>query len=122
MQDVAWYSAAFFMTTGGFQSTWGKSYKYFPLKLGYLTAIVIFQVGSLLCAVAPSSMVFIIGRAIAGLGAAGVSCGSYTIVAFIAEPKKRPAYTGILSAVFGVASVLGPLIGGVFSSSITWRW
>ncbi|RYP55566.1 hypothetical protein DL769_010123 [Monosporascus sp. CRB-8-3] len=122
LQDVAWYGAAFFMTTGGFQSAWGKIFKYFPLKTGYLVSIGIFQAGSILCAAAPTSMIFIIGRAIAGVGAAGVSCGSYTIVAFIAEPKKRPAYTGILSAVFGIASVLGPLIGGVFSSSVTWRW
>ncbi|KAI9154968.1 putative efflux pump gsfJ [Paramyrothecium foliicola] len=122
LRDVAWYAAAFFMTTGGFQSTWGKIYKYFPLKAGYLTSVVIFQAGSLLCAAAPTSTAFIIGRALAGVGAAGVSSGSYTIVAFIADAKRRPAYTGILSAVYGIASVLGPLLGGVFSSAVTWRW
>ncbi|RDA82557.1 hypothetical protein CP532_2932 [Ophiocordyceps camponoti-leonardi (nom. inval.)] len=122
LQDVAWYGAIFFMTAGGFQSTWGKTYKSFPLKMGFLTAIFIFEVGSLICGVAPSSSVFIVGRAIAGVGAAGVGSGSYTLVAFIAEPRKRAAYTGLLGAIFGIGSVLGPLLGGVFSSRSTWRW
>jgi MFS family permease len=122
LQDVAWYGSIFFMTAGGFQSTWGKTYKYFPLKISFLTAIFLFEVGSLICAVSPSSTAFIVGRAIAGIGAAGVGSGSYTIVALIAEPRNRPAYTSLLGAVYGVASVLGPLLGGVFSSTTTWRW
>ncbi|KAK0622041.1 major facilitator superfamily domain-containing protein [Bombardia bombarda] len=122
LQDVAWYGAAFFMTAGGFQSTWGKIFRYFPLKRGYLAAIFVFEVGSLLCGVAPNSASFIVGRALAGVGAAGIGTGSFTIVAFIAEPKRRPAYTGMLGAVYGVACVLGPLLGGVFSDTTTWRW
>ncbi|KAJ3572915.1 hypothetical protein NPX13_g4889 [Xylaria arbuscula] len=122
IQDQAWYGSVFFMTAGGFQSTWGKTYRYFPLKLSYLTAIFIFEVGSLICGVAPNSVALIIGRAIAGVGAAGVGCGSYSIITFIAEPKKRASYTGLLGAIFGVGSVLGPLLGGVFSGTISWRW
>ncbi|RYP45212.1 hypothetical protein DL768_008405 [Monosporascus sp. mg162] len=122
LQDVAWYGAAFFMTAGGFQSTWGKTYKYFPLKISYLTAIFIFEIGSLICAVAPSSSAFIAGRAIAGVGAAGVGSGSYVIIAFVAEPKTRATYTGLLGAIYGIASVLGPLLGGVFATTVTWRW
>ncbi|KIA75776.1 hypothetical protein HK57_00390 [Aspergillus ustus] len=122
LHDVAWYSSIFMMTAGGFQSTWGKIYKYFPLRIAYLCAIIIFEVGSLICGVAPSSTVFIIGRAIAGLGSAGVGCGSYTIVTLIAAPKQRAVYTGLLGAVFGIGSVLGPLLGGVFASTTTWRW
>jgi MFS transporter, DHA2 family, glioxin efflux transporter len=72
--------------------------------------------------VAPTSTAFIVGRAIAGVGAAGVGSGSYTIVAFISEPKKRANYTSMIGAIFGIGSVLGPLIGGAFSANVTWRW
>lgn len=53
--DVAWYGSAFFITIGGFQSAWGKAYQYFPLKFTFIVAIVVFEVGSLLCGVAPNS-------------------------------------------------------------------
>ncbi|KAF2685179.1 MFS general substrate transporter [Lentithecium fluviatile CBS 122367] len=122
IKDVVWYGAIFFMTAAGFQSTWGKIYKYFPLKISFLVAIAIFEVGSVLCAAAPTSEAFIIGRAIAGMGAAGVGCGCYTMIGFMAEPRKRAAYTGLLGAIYGVGSVLGPLLGGVFSGDVTWRW
>lgn len=122
IKDQAWYAAAFFLTAGGCQSTWGKIYQNFPLKLSFLTAIFIFEVGSLICAVAPSSAVFIAGRVIAGIGSSGVGSGSYTIVAFIVEPKKRANYTAMLGAIFGIGSILGPSIGGAFAADVTWRW
>ncbi|KAL8859489.1 MAG: hypothetical protein Q9198_010635, partial [Flavoplaca austrocitrina] len=111
LEDVSWYSAAFFMTIGGFQSAWGKVYKYFPLKISFLISIFIFELGSLICGVAPNSTTLIVGRAIAGLGAAGIGSGSYTIIAFSASPKKRPLFTGIIGTSYGVAAVVGPLIG-----------
>lgn len=122
LDKVSWYGAAFFMTNGGFQSSWGKAYRYFPLKFTFLLAIVVFELGSLICAVAPNSTTFIVGRAINGLGAAGIGTGAYTIIAFVAEPGKRATYTGFVGMSFGVACVVGPLIGGVFADKVTWRW
>ena len=122
LNDVGWYGSAFFLTVASFQSMWGKAYKYFPLKATFLLSIGIFEIGSLICGVAQNSVTLIIGRAIAGMGGAGIASGAYTIIAFTVPPVQRPAFTGILGAVYGCASVIGPLLGGVFTSQATWRW
>ena len=122
LDQVGWYASAFFITIGAFQSTFGKIYKYFPLKAGFLLAIFVFEIGSLICAVAPTSTVLILGRAIAGMGAAGLGSGAYTIIAFCAPENQRAAYTGLLGTSYGIASVVGPLLGGVFAEKATWRW
>jgi MFS transporter, DHA2 family, glioxin efflux transporter len=122
LDQVGWYGSAFFLTLAAFQSTWGKAYKYFPLKISFLISIVIFEVGSLICAVAKSSTTLIVGRAIAGAGGAGIASGAYTIIAFSANEKQRPAFTGLLGATYGLASVIGPLLGGVFTDNVSWRW
>jgi MFS family permease len=79
-------------------------------------------VGSIVCAVAPNSKVLIAGRAIAGTGAAGLFSGGMTIVGFTVPLRRRPIYIAALSSMFGVSSIIGPILGGAFTDKLTWRW
>ncbi|GKU08151.1 hc-toxin efflux carrier toxa [Fusarium langsethiae] len=124
LDDVAWYASAYLLTQLSAQPTVDKIYTFWNLKWVYLTSSIIFEAGSILCAAAPSSSVFIIGRAIAGLGAAGVFCGAMIIISRIVEMRKRPFLLAIVSSMYGISSVIGPSFGGVFTHSkqLTWRF
>ncbi|KAI8632696.1 putative efflux pump [Xylariaceae sp. FL1651] len=122
LDDVGWYASAYLLTTAALQLFFGKLYTFLSLKWVFVTAITIFEIGSLICGVAPNSTALIVGRAIAGIGSAGIFSGALLILANSVPLPKRPAYTGILGAMYGIASVAGPLLGGVFTDKVTWRW
>jgi MFS family permease len=110
------------MTTCAFQLFFGKMYTLYSLKWTFMWSLFVFEVGSLICAAAPSSAVFIVGRALAGLGGSGVLCGSLVIISYSVPLKVRPNYTGLIGGMFGVASVSGPLMGGALTDAVSWRW
>ncbi|KAF2866140.1 major facilitator superfamily transporter [Massariosphaeria phaeospora] len=122
LEDVGWYASALFLPVAATQSMWGKAFKYFNIKLVFMFSIFVFEIGSLICAVAPNSDTFIAGRAITGAGVAGTFSGCYIIIAFSTPSKSRPAMTSILGATYAIASIVGPLIGGAFTDGIGWRW
>ncbi|CAD0082658.1 unnamed protein product [Aureobasidium vineae] len=109
LNKVSWYGSAYFMTFGGsFQSTWGKVFKYFPLKLWFLIALLIFEIGSLVCGVAQDPTTLIVGRAIAGLGGSGVAVGVFTMLGLAASPEKRPQLLGFTGAAYvgGLSAII----------------
>ncbi|KAL5341493.1 major facilitator superfamily domain-containing protein [Aspergillus crustosus] len=122
LADVGWYGSAYFLTTCALTLIYGKLYTFYPTKWTFLSALGCFELGSLICGVAPNSVTLIIGRAIAGIGAAGMFSGAILIISQSVPLHKRPIYTGALSGMYGIASVAGPLMGGAFTDHITWRW
>ncbi|KAK3306588.1 major facilitator superfamily domain-containing protein [Chaetomium strumarium] len=120
--DIGWYGSSYMLTTACAQLVFGRIYKFYDVKWTFLLTIVVFEIGSAICGAAPSSAAFIVGRAIAGLGSAGIFSGSMLIMIPMIPLHKRAAFQGIFGMVFGAASVLGPLIGGGFTDGVTWRW
>ncbi|CAG1997503.1 unnamed protein product [Fusarium graminearum] len=120
--DISWYASAYLITSSATQLLWGRIFTFYPTKTVYLVAIFFFELGSLLCGVAPNSVAFIIGRAIAGAGSAGIYSGSTILITTVTPLSKRAGYVGMMGAVFGIASVIAPLIGGAFTDHVTWRW
>ncbi|EEB88496.1 hypothetical protein MPER_13634, partial [Moniliophthora perniciosa FA553] len=81
LDDVGWYGSAYLLTIAGLQLLYGKFYTFFSIKWTFMAAISIFEIGSLICGAATTSDALIIGRAVAGIGAAGMFSGSLTIIA-----------------------------------------
>ncbi|KAI5462858.1 MFS multidrug transporter-like protein, partial [Mariannaea sp. PMI_226] len=121
LEDVGWYLGAYQLAAATVQPLTGKLYTYFSTKWIYLGCLLIFEIGSVICGAASSSVMLIVGRAIAGLGCAGISNGTLTVIVGAISPEKRPC-KNIHQTVSQIGIVMGPVLGGLFTEHATWRW
>ncbi|KAF5505788.1 Efflux pump aflT [Colletotrichum siamense] len=124
LQDAGLYRSASLVASTALQLPYGKAYAQFNVKWIYLGSLVVFEAGSVLCAVAPNSGTLIAGRVVSGVGAAALYSGAINMVAMTVSPQRSPALFGIVSGMVGLASLVGPPLGGAFTDApkLTWRW
>lgn len=120
--DIGWYVAVYRLTGTAFLFLFGKLYTVTSVKRTFLCALVLFEIGSLLCTVAPTSRILVLGRAVCGLGSGGLLSGGFTILTQSVPLRKRALYGGLGGGVETLAAVSGPVIGGVLTSALSWRW
>jgi MFS family permease len=122
LELLAWIGTGFALGTM-FILLWGKVYGVFNIKWVYIFNIFLFEAGSALCGAAPNIEALIIGRVIAGVGGSGMYSGTLTYISVLCNSQEKPAYLAGSTVVWGIGSVLGPVVGGAFAmSSATWRW
>ncbi|KAF2721085.1 putative efflux pump antibiotic resistance protein [Polychaeton citri CBS 116435] len=100
----------------------GTAYTLYSVKRVYLFANVIWIIGLVLCGAATSSTIFVVGRAIAGLGTAGLDAASLVVLVHSTPLSKRPMFLTFQGAIEGISVLLGPLLGGAITQYLTWRW
>ncbi|GMK56868.1 hypothetical protein CspeluHIS016_0307080 [Cutaneotrichosporon spelunceum] len=122
LSQLTWLANGFFLPLFALNLIYAQLLQIFPSKHVIMLAVFVFELGSLVCGVAPNINVLILGRAIAGAGAAGIFSGAMVIVAEITPLHSRPQYMALIGICFAIASVVGPLIGGVFADHVSWRW
>lgn len=122
LNKIGWLTSGFLISMSVLVLVWGKLAIIFGRKSSMVASIVLFEAGSLMCALANDMNVLIGGRVLAGIGGGGIQTLVFIVITEVFPIHKRPMGIAIIGCTFAVASVVGPLIGGAFTSNVSWRW
>ncbi|KAK6220302.1 hypothetical protein QIS74_05804 [Colletotrichum tabaci] len=124
LNDIGWYGSSYLIAQMALLPTCGRLYAFYNIKWVYCLSLAVFELGSIVSAVAPNSMTLIVGRAVSGLGAAGLVSGTTTILSYCVALKKQAILSPFVLGMYSIGSTVGPLVGGSITDNkaLTWRF